>query len=142
MSWMLVLNIAGPIVLAVLIFAFIRLRNRDKFEAIMKKRKGAKLIDRADFVEGPTHFPVVLSLTDRELFYENMELAAHLDLERIEEVEYADELATGAHSHGKVLRLRSHGHTFEFVLDPKSAPKWSEHLPVHHFDDPGQVHSV
>ena len=137
-----ILNVVGIIVLAVLVFSYIRLRNRDKFDEIIRKRKGAKLIDRAEFIEGPSQFPVVLSLTDREIFYENMELAAHLDLERIEEVEYADELSTGRDAHGKVLRLRSHGHTFEFVLDPKSAPKWSEHLPVHHFDDPGKVHSV
>jgi hypothetical protein len=144
MSWIYVLNIAGPIILIALVVTFFRLRTRNRFDAIAKKRKNeAKLIDRADYVEGPTHFPVVLSLTDRAIFYENMELAAHLDLDRIEEVEYTDELSTGRDvPHGRVLRLRSHGHIFEFVLNKKSATQWNQHLPVHRMDESGSVHAV
>ena len=35
---------------------------------------------------------------------------------------------------GKALRLRSHGHTFEFVLDPDTARQWESMLPPRHFD--------
>ena len=143
MSLVSLLNIGGLILLAVLVVVFIRLRTGDKLDILAKKRKGeARLIDRADYVEGQTHFPVVLSLTDKAIFYENVDLAAHIDLERIDEVEYADELSTGKDIHGTVLRLRSHGHTYEFVLDKKIASRWNEHLPVHRIDEPGDVHSV
>jgi hypothetical protein len=143
MSSMVLYNVIGLVALVALVVVFFRLRSRDHFDEIAKKRKTeAKLIDRADYVEGITHFPVVLSLTEKAIFYENVELAAHIDLENIDEVEYDDELATGKEvSPSKVLRLRSHGHTFEFVIDRKTAPKWSTALPVHHFDEPGKVHA-
>ena len=140
MTW--ILNLAGLIAVTVLAVWLLRLRASDKLDVIAARRKGqAKLIGRADFVEGMTHFPVVLSVTDKSIFYENMELAAQIDLERIDEVEYADGLSTGKElSKGRVLRLRSHGHTIEFVVDDPMARKLGELLPMHHSDDPGDVH--
>jgi hypothetical protein len=141
MSWLTIMNIVGLAAVAGLIWLFLRTRAKDQLEAIaVKRRPQSRLVEKADFMDGSSHIPVVLSLTDQSIFYENMELAAQIDLERIEEVEYEDGFAKGHEVEGKVLRLRSHGHTYEFVLDEKSASRWGQMLPVHHYNDPGKVH--
>ena len=127
------LTLIGVIVLAGLVWFFIRTWSHDRLDAIMKTRGAtAKLVTRADYVEGRTHIPVALAMDEKCLYYENVDLQASLDLDRIEEVEYDDELATGGEVHaGRVLRLRSHGHTFEFILDSPTAARWSAALPPH-----------
>lgn len=143
MSWLAILNVVALVAVGTLAWLFLRVRARDQLEAIaVKRRPESRIAERADFIDGHTHLPVVLSLTDQAIFYENMDLAAQIDLERIEEVEYADELTMGGDTNGKVLRLRSHGHTFEFVLTESTAARWGEMLPMHHYDDPGKVHTV
>jgi hypothetical protein len=127
-----ILTVLGVVVLAGLVWFFIRTLSHDRLDAIIKKRGAtAKLVTPADYVEGGTHIPVALALDEKCLYYENVDLQASLDLDRIEEVEYDDELATGGEVHGRVLRLRSHGHTFEFVLDNPTAARWSAVLPPH-----------
>jgi hypothetical protein len=131
------LTVVGVIVLAILIFLFLRARQSDFVAEIMKKRAGSKLVSKADYVEGAETIPVVISLTDDTFYYENADLQASFELARIDEVEYADDVMTGKHiRHGcRVLRLRSHGATFEFVLDTPEAKKWESALRTHRMDD-------
>jgi len=123
-------TIAGLVVLAVLIWFFIRTRSKDLIEEKMAKRRmSARLVSRADLIEGRDRIPVSLALTNESICYENPDLDASLDLQQIDEVEYDDETSTGQVLDGKALRLRAHGHTFEFVLDPDSTGKWKAILP-------------
>jgi hypothetical protein len=111
------------------------MRSRDLLDQMMAKRRpSARLVCRADFVEGLERIPVALALTTEMISYENPDLDAKLELKHIEEVEYDDETATGQSVDGRALRLRSHGHTFEFVLDPNTARQWESTLPPKHMD--------
>ena len=133
MSMLPVLDVLGVVLVAGLVWYLVARHTADQLKTIEQQRRAeSKLVGRADFVEGMQHFPVVLSLTDRDLKYENHDLQAQLDLERIEEVEYVHELATGKDvPNGTVLRLRSHGHTFEFIVDKTAADQWVVALPAH-----------
>lgn len=132
MSGLAMLTIGGVIVLAVLVVVFLKVRQRDLLGAIMEKRRGsARLVSRADYVEGAETIPVALALTDATLYYENSDMESSLDLDRIDEIEYSDELMTGK-NHGedcRVLRLRSHGTAFEFLVDRAESKKWEAVLP-------------
>jgi hypothetical protein len=138
-----VLTLVGVVVAVALIAVLIRFMNRDKIDAIIKKRKASSLHScAAELVEGPTHIEVALSIDKSKLYYENADMQSYLELKQIEEVEYDDDLATGgAHAHGKVLRLRSHGHTFEFVLSDADIKHCEKVLPPHRADEPGEVHA-
>lgn len=129
------------VVAIALITLLIRFMSHDKIEAILKKRRaGAVLATSAEFVEGPTHLEVALILDGQKLHYENADMQAFLELKNVDEVEYDTDLATGGRKvEGEVLRLRSHGHTFEFVISKEGAPKWKQKLPKHRADDPGEV---
>ena len=123
-------TIVGLVVLAALAFLFVRLRTKDHFEEMMvKRRASSRLVNRATFVEGIQNIPVLLSLGSDSIVYENPDLEATLELRNVEEVEYDDETATGHSVEGKALRLRSHGHTFEFVVDSQTAQQWQAALP-------------
>jgi hypothetical protein len=128
-------TVVGLVVLAVLIWVFFRVRSKDILEDMIARRSAsARLVCRADFVEGLERIPVALSLMKDTICYENPDLEATLELRQIEEVEYDDETATGQSVDGKALRLRSHGHTFEFVVDPGTAQKWQAALPMRRLD--------
>lgn len=131
------LTVLGVIVVAVLIYLFLRERRSDVVGEIMKKRAGSRLISKADYVEGAETIPVVLSLTDDAIYYENADLQASFELSRIDEVEYADDLVTGRHIRQgcRVLRVRSHGTALEFLLDKVEHGKWKDALKAHRFDD-------
>jgi len=137
MQWLGTITIVGAVALAILLWQFLRLRSQDMIGELMNKRKPtSRIVSRANYMEGLAVIPVALALTDDCFYYENADLQASVDLNRIEEVEYDDETATGRSiSVGKALRLRSHGHSFEFVLDPASAREWEKLLPPHHFND-------
>lgn len=126
------LTVVGVVVLAVLVVVFLKVRQRDLLGAIMEKRRAsAKLVSRADYVEGAETIPVALALTDETFYYENPDMEASFDLNRIDEIEYSDELMTGK-NHGedcRVLRLRSHGTAFEFLVDKAESRKWEATLP-------------
>ncbi len=129
------ITIIGVVVVGVLFWLFVRTRSKDLIDEMMvKRRPSSRLVSRADFVEGPTHIPVALSLGSDTICYENSDLDACLELGRIEEIEYDDETATGQSVTGKALRLRAHGQTFEFVLDPAVARQWESTLAAKHFD--------
>jgi hypothetical protein len=138
-----VITLVGLIVAAALIVVLVRFMGRDKIEAIIKKRKaGSLLVCAAEFVEGPTRLDVALAIDQNKLYYENVDVQAYLVLKQLEEVEYDDSLLTGGHHvEGKVLRLRSHGHTFEFVMDEADIKKCMKVLPPHRADEPGEVHA-
>lgn len=123
-------TIVGLVVLAPLIWLYLRMRSKDQIDEMMAKRRASsRLVSRADFVEGLERIPVALALSTDIISYENPDLDATLELKHIEEVEYDDETATGQSVDGKALRLRSHGHTFEFVLDSNTARQWESTLP-------------
>ena len=128
-------TIVGIVVLAALLWLYVQLRSKDHLDAMMAKRSASvKLVSRANYVEGLERIPVALSLGADSIFYENPDLEAKLELRQIDEVEYDNETATGQSVQGKALRLRSHGHTFEFVVDDATAQKWQTMLPVKRMD--------
>ncbi|HVE72356.1 MAG TPA: hypothetical protein VNI54_13385 [Thermoanaerobaculia bacterium] len=132
MSGLGLMTVVGLVVLAVLVVVFLNVRRKDLLGAIMEKRRSsAKLVSRADYVEGAETIPVALALTDDTFYYENPDLEASFDLNRIDEIEYSNELMTGKnHDEScRVLRLRSHGTTFEFLLDKTECGKWEAALP-------------
>ena len=125
-------TIIGLVVLAVLVVVFLRTRRQDQISAMLEKRRGnARLVSRAEYANGIVRMPVALALTADAVYYENPDMEASLDLARIDEVEYDDELTTGKsieHT-SRVLRIRSHGTPFEFVLPAAEATRWQEALP-------------
>ncbi len=126
-------TVIGVVVLAVLIWFFLRTRSQDLLAEMMEKRRGScKLVSRADYVEGMQKLPVAICLSDANLYYENPDLQASFELARIDEVEYDDELATGRSipEGSRALRLRSHGTTFEFVMPAAEIVKWQAALPA------------
>jgi hypothetical protein len=133
MSVLAILTVVGVIVLAVLVVVYLKMRQRDLLGAFMEKRRAsAKLVGRADYVEGAETIPVALALTADTFYYENPDMEASFDLNRIDEIEYSDELMTGK-NHGencRVLRLRSHGTAFEFLVDRAESRKWETALPA------------
>ena len=134
-----VLTLVGVVAVAVLTWFLIRMLRQDQLATIMNKRKSvARLVSRAEYVEGLERMPVALALTNDAFYYENPDLEASFELPRIDEIEYDNELATGKHlSEGeRVLRLRSHGTTFEFLLPQAEAPKWQMALPPRRMDKP------
>ncbi len=83
----------------------------------------------AELVDGGNHIPVALTLEHSQIFYESSHLKASLEIARLDEGEYDSEQGTGKN----FLRLRAHGQSFEFVLDPFAAGKWAALLPSHSF---------
>lgn len=138
------LTVVGLAVLAVLVVVFLKLRQGDVLGALMDKRRASsKLVTRADYVEGREQIPVALSLTADTLYYESPDMEASFDLDRIDEVEYTDDLATGRDVHGcRVLRLRSHGTTVEFLLDKADCTKWMAAFPPHTYGQQPSAQAV
>ncbi len=133
MPWLTTVTVVGVILFAVLVVIFLKVRQKDLVSAFMEKRRAAsKLVSRAEYVEGVEKIPVALSLTDTVLYYENPDLEASFDLDRIDEVEYSQDLSTGKNHdlQHEVLRLRSHGATFEFLLEKADCAKWMAILPA------------
>ena len=134
MPWLGTVTVVGLVVLAALIWVFLRMRMKDHLdEIIAKRRASSRLVCRAVFLEGIEKIPVCLALADDVIYYENPDLQATLELRHIDEIEYDDETATGHTVIGKALRLRSHGHAFEFILDQPTARQWEELLPSRRF---------
>jgi hypothetical protein len=130
-------TVIGVIVLAALLWFFFRTRRNDRLgEMVEKRRSGSKLVARADYVEGLERMPVAIALTSDTFFYENADLQASFELARIDEVEYDNELATGRNvdADSRVLRLRSHGATFEFIMPTAEASKWQGTLTPRRLD--------
>ena len=128
MTWSLV----GLAAVAVLLFYFLRRHRQDQITGMLeKRRRTSKLVSRAEYVEGLESIPVAVALTADSFYYENPDLEASFDLNRIDEIEYGDELATGrvVEAHSLVLRLRSHGTVFEFILNNDDSARWKAAMP-------------
>ncbi len=127
-----IVTVVGIIVLAILIWLFLRTRSQDLIaEMIEKRRASCRLVSRADYIEGMNEQPVALCLSSDNLYYENTDMQASFELSRIDEVEYDDELVTSRSipAGSRALRLRLHGQTFEFVMPAAEAAKWESVLP-------------
>src|SRR5438874_1372528 len=134
MPFLTPITVVGLVVLAGLVWLFLRTRQQDLIADIVAKRKGSsKVVARAEYVEGLETIPVALSLTDTALYYQNSDIDASFELKDIEEIEYDDELSTGRSvpASCRALRLRSHGHTFEFLLHPADCQQWMATLQGH-----------
>lgn len=103
----------------------------DRIEALNEKRRASsRLVSRGEFVDGTRHLEVALAVTPSTFFYENADMECSIDLGWVREIEYDTELATGTVPHaGKVLRLRSGNHTFEFVIPNDVVALWHLTLP-------------
>ena len=91
----------------------------------------AGLVSPATLIGGARDTPGALSLKDGRVRYVSVDLDASFDLRDIDEVEYDSDLMTGGIAGGALLRLRSHGHAFEFAIDFVAAERWSRRLPPH-----------
>lgn len=128
-----IVSIVGLIAVVGLVLVYLKLRQKDMLGAIMDKHRAqSRLVSRAEYVEGVEKIPVALALTNDTFYYENEDLQASFDLARIDEIEYDDEVATGKSLPDgcRVLRLRSHGAAFEFVLEKEDWAKWAAALPA------------
>ncbi|HVR40029.1 MAG TPA: hypothetical protein VMU84_13110 [Thermoanaerobaculia bacterium] len=103
----------------------------DRIHALNEKRRAtSRMVGRGELVDGNRHLEVALALTQETLFYENADMQASIDLQWVREIEYDTELTTGTtRPNGKVLRLRSHSQTFEFVLPNDLLARWHMMLP-------------
>ena len=128
---MTLLMIAAVVVVVLLGWNLYRRFATDRIAVFTERRRaGSKIVSRGEFVDGSRHLDVALALTQETLFYENSDMQASIDLEWVREIEYDTELATGlAIEEGKVLRLRSHSQTFEFVLPQEHVVRWHMLLP-------------
>jgi hypothetical protein len=120
-----------------------RLRQDDQLGDIMSHGdKSSLMSSRAQFVVGGSQIPVALTLDPPRIRYQNADVDASIDIKQIDEVEYGSDLLTGGIAGGAVLRLRSHGVAFEFVLDVAAAERWCHRLPPHRINEPGIVHAT
>jgi hypothetical protein len=95
-----------------------------------KRRATSRIVSGGEFFDGNRRIEVALALTGETFYYENADMKGSLDLRFIREIEYDTRLATGAAiTDGKVLRLRSHSQTFEFLLPNDMVARWHTMLP-------------
>jgi hypothetical protein len=123
-------------VLAIVVVGFLgwnlyRRFRADRIASFNEKRRAtSRLVSRGEFIDGNRHLEVALAVTQSTFFYENADMQASIDLQWIREIEYDSELSTGTMpATGKVLRLRSHSQTFEFVLPNDTVARWHMMLP-------------
>jgi hypothetical protein len=142
MSYFVTLAVA-TLALVSLVWWYNRLRADDRMAAIVLRKRGTSMLTSpAHLIDGANHIAVALSLGPAGISYENADLDASIDLGQIDEVEYGSDLVTGGIADGAVLRLRSHGRAYEFVLGVAVAERWSHSLPPHRIDQPGRVEVV
>jgi hypothetical protein len=103
----------------------------DRIAALSERRRAtSRIVSRGEFFDGNRRMEVALALTGDTLYYENADMEASLDLQWVQEIEYDTRLATGAAiDNGKVLRLRCHSQTFEFLLPEEIVVRWHTMLP-------------
>jgi hypothetical protein len=127
-TWISIIALIG---VALLAWNLLRRFGTDRIAQLNDRRRPtSRIVSRGEYVDGNRHLDVALSLSTETFFYENADMNASVDLQFIREVEYDNELATGAMvADGKVLRLRSSNQTFEFVLPKDSVAAWNLMLP-------------
>lgn len=126
------ISVVAVLVVAVMAWNLYRRFASDRIQNFIESRRASsRMVGRAEFVDGNRHLGVALAATSSTLFYENSDMQASLDLEWVEEIEYDTELGTGGVvPDGKVLRLRCHSQTFEFVLPDDDVAKWHTVMPA------------
>lgn len=136
-----IITLVGLVAVVILFLVLRKRHSIDVVEELMNKRRGSsKIVSRADFVQGLERLPVALCLGESQLFYENADFQARLEIARIDEVEYDDEISTGKSvEDGRVLRIRSHGQQFEFIVPKPEAERWASALPAHRMNEPGSA---
>jgi hypothetical protein len=125
------LSIAAVVVVAVLGWNLYRRFGRDRIAELNERRRTtSRIVSPGEYVDGNRHLAVALAVTQSTFFYENADMQASIDLQWVNEIEYDTELVTGAAvTGGKVLRLRSHSQTFEFVVPDDVVARWHVMLP-------------
>ena len=124
-------TIVGVIILAVMVVIFLKVRQKDLVAAFMDKRRPtSKLVSRADYVEGAERIPVALSLTETALYYENPDLEASFDLDRIDAI--ARKPRAGGHA-------RFHKQLHESVRIGAMTMRRQEDAAFEHGSEPGLV---
>lgn len=125
------LSILAVVVVALLSWNLYRRFGTDRIEAFNERRRStSRIVGRGELVDGNRHLDVALALTSSTFFYENADMQGSIDLQWVLEIEYDTELATGTMPPaGRVLRLRSHSQTFEFVLANDVVARWHMMLP-------------
>jgi len=128
---MIWLTIAALIAVAALGLNLYRRIGSDRIGNFNERRRASsRMVSRGEFVDGNRHLAVALAVTESTFFYENSDMQASLDLQWVREIEYDTELGTGlVVNGGKVLRMRTSGQTFEFVLPNDVVPRWHMMLP-------------
>lgn len=123
-------------ILAVVVVAFLGWNLYRRFGADRitefndRRRATSRLVGTGEFVDGNRRLEVALAVTPSTLYYENSDMQASIDLQWVREIEYDTELATGLTVvKGKVMRLRSHSQTFEFVIPEDVVARWHMMLP-------------
>lgn len=125
------LSMAALVVIGLLGWNLYRRLGADRIAQLNERRRPtSRLVSRGEFVDGPRNLPVALALTRSTFFYENSDLQGTLDLKWVREIEYDNELATGAPvKSGRVLRLRAYSQMFEFVIPQDVVQQWHMMLP-------------
>lgn len=133
------LTIAAVVVVALLGWNLYRRFGADQIAEFNEKRRASsRVVGRGELIDANRRVDVALAVTHETFFYENSDMQASVDLQWVREIEYDTELLTGlAIENGKVLRLRSHSRTFEFVLPSADVPRWYLMLPPRREIEPG-----
>lgn len=143
-SDVIVYVVVAIVVVAAIAFFFAQRSAHSAVDKLVRKhRENSIITHKAIFMEGRERIPVALSLMKDSIIYQNPDIDARLDLDRIDEVEYDDETSTGISKEGhSILRARSHGHVFEFMVTDDECKEWREHLHSHRMDEPGHIEAV
>jgi hypothetical protein len=125
------ISVVAVVVIALLCWTLYRHVGASRIDALLDKRRPtSRMVSSGELVDGSRHLKVALALTGTDLFYENADMEASLDLRWIREIEYDTRLATGhAVEGGRVLRIRCFSQVFEFVLPKDVVPRWHMMLP-------------
>lgn len=128
---MFLLVIAAGIIVGLLGFNLYRRLDTDRLDRFLdNRRKISRIVSRAEYVDGNRHLAVAIALSSGTFFYENADMQASIDLRWVDEIEYDSSLVTGTTiAAGRVLRLRSHSQSFEFVLPADVTSRWHVFLP-------------
>ena len=126
------ISTGAAVVILFLCWNLYRRFGADRIAALSEKRRAtSRIVSRGELVDGNRRLEVALALTGDTFYYENADMAGSLDLQWIQEIEYDTQLATGAAiDDGKVLRLRCHSQTFEFLLPDDVVVRWHMMLPA------------
>lgn len=135
---LLSLSIIAVAVVAFLCWNLSRRMAADRIQALVERRRSSsRMVSDGEFVDGNRRLKVALALTNSDLFYENADMEASLDLRSVREIEYDTGMATGqAIAGGEVLRIRSFSQVFEFVLPHDAAARWHAMLPPRQREEP------